>query len=268
MLVPRPTESSRNPDCPVPQDPRHARRPLEGSALDSTAGGVPVARVARGGPDWPCELGRVTPEPTQLFVRGTGLRERKPAVAIVGSRRATPLGRRLAHRLGFELADKGFLVVSGLARGIDSAALEGALAAGRSCAAGAFLGNGFPEVYPPEARDLAERMIASGGFVATEHPPGTPPRRHHFPFRNRLICGIARGLVVVEATLRSGSLTTVGWALDQGVEVMAFPGPAEGPHYEGCHQLIREGAALVTGAVDVLQVLGFPEEGWVGAPES
>ncbi|MGE3166430.1 MAG: DNA-processing protein DprA [Planctomycetota bacterium] len=215
--------------------------------------------LAPGDPAWPPLFQRVTPSPGVLYVRGTGLPLRKPVVAIVGSRRASPLGRRQAYRLGRELAALGFVVVSGLARGIDSAALEGALATGVAHGTGAFLGNGFPEVYPPEARDLAERIVSSGGFVATEYAPGSPPRKHHFPFRNRLISGIALGVVVVEAALRSGSLTTVGWALDQGCEVMAYPGPVEGPQYEGCHQLLREGAALVTGSLDVLRVLGFPD---------
>jgi len=159
----------------------------------------------------------------------------------------------VAFRLGRELAERGWCVVSGLARGIDRAALEGAVLAGGS--PWAVLGNGLPMIYPPEHRELAERLVAAGGALLSELPCDAPPRRDHFPRRNRLISGLSRGVVVVEATERSGSLITAGWALEQGREVLAVPGPAEGPGHQGCHRLIREGATLVTSAEEVLEAL-------------
>ena len=174
-------------------------------------------------------------------------------MAVVGSRRASAAGCSQAYRLGRDLAEAGVDVVSGLARGIDAAALEGAVAGG-GCP-GAVLGNGFPRIYPPENRALADRMEAAGGFLVSEFALGSPPRRYHFPRRNRLISALSSVVVVVEAALKSGSLITVGWALDQGKDVCAYPGPAESPENEGCHQLIREGATLVTGCADVLAAL-------------
>lgn len=197
---------------------------------------------------------RQIPEPPEhLYVCGELPVSLPPTVAVVGSRRASPLGRRQAHALGRALGEAGLVVVSGLARGIDRCALEGSLRGG-GCA-GAVLGNGLPDIYPAENTDLARRIIESGGFVASEFPPHSPPRREHFPQRNRLISGLALGVVVVEATTRSGSLITARWALRQGRDVFAFPGPVEGPHYEGCHRLIRAGALLVTGVRDVLEGL-------------
>ncbi|MCI0651571.1 MAG: DNA-processing protein DprA, partial [Planctomycetes bacterium] len=124
--------------------------------------------------------------------------------------------------------------------------------------AGAVLGNGLPEIYPPEHAALADRLAAAGGFLLTEYPPHTPPLRRHFPARNRLISALAQAVVVVQAGLRSGSLITVGWALEQGRDVFVYPGPTDGPHYTGCHKLIREGATLVTCAADLLESLAAP----------
>ena len=203
--------------------------------------------------DYPPALSHVPRPPELLYLQGRLEPCTAPTVAVVGSRRASPLGLRQAYRLGRELAERGLTVVSGLARGIDAAALEGALAGGGR--PGAVLGNGLPRIYPAENRDLADRMVSAGGFVASEFPLDSPPRRHHFPRRNRLIAGLGAALVVVEAALASGSLISVGWALELGREVLAFPGPAEGPHYEGCHALIRDGAGLVTGADQVVEAL-------------
>lgn len=227
------------------QSPEAARQELEecqrlGIELDSATDGA----------GWP----GVAPPPALLYRKGPRLLpSSRPRIAVVGSRNASPLGRRQAYRLGAELSESGCLVVSGLARGIDSFALEGAVASG--CGAGAVLGNGLPGIYPQSSSALASRMLEAGGFLLTEYPLGAPPRRHHFPRRNRLISGLAQAVVVVEATLKSGSLITVDWALRQGREVLVFPGPVEGPHYEGCHRLLREGAHLVTCAEDVLEIL-------------
>ena len=228
--------------------PRKAQRPTgeRRFAVSESPQTIPLAHL-------PLSLTNVEPPPKCLFVCGSLPQEMPPAVAIVGSRRASALGRRQAHKLGRELAEHGLAVVSGLARGIDSCALEGCLQG--EGFAGAILGNGLPEIYPEQNTALAQRILSSGGFVASEFPEGAPPKKEHFPQRNRLISGLCLAVVVVEATVRSGSLITARWALQQGKDVLAFPGPTEGPQYEGCHQLLKEGAALVTGVGDVLNVL-------------
>lgn len=174
-------------------------------------------------------------------------------VAVVGSRRSTAIGRRRAFSLGRELAGLGIQVVSGLARGIDGAVLEGAIAGGGSPVA--ILGSGFPRIYPPEHEELAQRLRDVGGGLVTEYPFGAPPRAAHFPQRNRLISGLSAAVVVVEASLKSGSLITAGWAARQGRDVMVFPGPVEGSTHDGCHRLIQEGAALVTRTEDIVFAL-------------
>jgi DNA processing protein len=156
--------------------------------------------------------------------------------------------------MGEELARAGLVVVSGLARGIDAAAHEGAL---RSGTTGAVLGSGFDQIYPPEHLGLAARIRRSG-YILSEYPPGVKPLAFHFPERNRLISGLCQAVVVVEASQRSGSLITARLALEQGRDVMAVPGSVRSPLAQGCHRLIREGAALVESAQDVLDALGLP----------
>jgi DNA processing protein len=173
----------------------------------------------------------------------------------VGSRAATRDGLLLAAELASDLAKAGFVVVSGLARGIDSAAHAAALDAGGATIA--VLGTGADQVYPSEHRGLAERIAASGALVS-EFPPGTPPRAFHFPLRNRIISGLSRAVVVVEAPEKSGALITAREALDQGREVMAVPGRVGGGRNRGAHGLIRDGAKLVESAVDILQELQWP----------
>jgi DNA processing protein len=175
-------------------------------------------------------------------------------VAIVGSRAATSGGLEIAGQLAFDLARAGVVVVSGLARGCDAAAHRGALdAGGRTLAV---VGCGVDVIYPAEHRQLHARIAASG-MVAGELPPGVPPRRHHFPLRNRLISGLSRAVVVVEASERSGSLITAACALEQGREVMAVPGSVAGGRYGGSHALLRDGARLVQSAADILDELGW-----------
>ncbi|MFN0057360.1 MAG: DNA-processing protein DprA [Planctomycetota bacterium] len=192
--------------------------------------------------------------PRQLFVAGTAPEEAWTYIAVVGSRRASVDGLQNAFALGRDLAAAGFHVISGLALGIDGSALEGALSVGHTPPA-AILGNGLPEIYPPEHTGLAARLVEAGGFIATEQPPHSPPRRQNFPARNRLISGLSVAVVVVEASRRSGSLITANWALDQGREVLAFPGPATAPWSQGNLQLIKEGAVMVTDAAEVLGYL-------------
>jgi DNA processing protein len=177
-----------------------------------------------------------------------------PCVAVVGARAATLYGLDVARRLAGALASAGVVIVSGLARGIDAAAHEAALAAGGRTVA--LLACGPDLVYPPEHRRLAER-IAERGAVASELPPGAPPRKVHFPLRNRLISGLSRAVVVVEARARSGSLVTARHALDQGIEVLAVPGPVTAATSEGTNALLRDGAAPALSPADVLAAAGL-----------
>ena len=185
-----------------------------------------------------------------------------PAVAIVGARRATPYGIGVAETLAAGLAEAGFTVVSGLARGVDAAAHRAALAAGGRTVA--VLGSALDCLYPPEHRDLARRCAASGAVV-TEFPPGTKPLPHHFPRRNRIIAGLSLATVVVEAAERSGSLSTARHAADSNREVFAVPGPLGAPLSAGCNALLRSGAGLVTGVEDILEELGVPAPPAAGA---
>lgn len=177
----------------------------------------------------------------------------RPAVAIVGARRATPYGIGVAESLAEGLAEAGITVVSGLARGVDAAAHRAALRAGGRTLA--VLGAGHDRLYPPEHRNLA-REVAESGALVTEFPPDTRPLPHHFPRRNRIIAGLAAATVVVEAAERSGSLSTARHAADSNREVLAVPGPITSSLSAGCHALLRSGAALVTGVADLLEELG------------
>jgi DNA processing protein len=204
--------------------------------------------------DYPARLLAIYDPPPVLFVRGTTVRE-ETAVAVVGSRVASPLGRTSARVLARDLASAGVAVVSGLARGIDTAAHEGALAArGRTVAV---LGSGLDRLYPRENEQLAGRIASAGGAVVSEFPLGTSPLPGHFPRRNRIIAGWSSAVVVVEAAERSGALVTARAAADEGREVCAVPGHPSHPGARGTNQLIRDGAALVRDAGDVLAELGL-----------
>jgi DNA processing protein len=208
--------------------------------------------VGRADEAFPVHLRAISDAPARLWVRGAVRPEDALAVAVVGSRRATAHGLALAERLAGDLAARGVTIVSGLARGIDSAAHRGALEAGGRTIA--VLGCGVDVVYPPENRRLAAR-ITERGAVLSQFAPGMPALAHHFPIRNRLLAALALGVVVVEAAEASGSLITAGHAGDLGREVMAMPGPAGAPSSRGAHRLIRDGAALVEGWEDVVAVL-------------
>ncbi len=201
---------------------------------------------------YPPSLGFIDEPPVALYVRGSLAPEDAVAIAIVGSRRASPYGRAQARRLSRDLAGIGAVVVSGLARGIDAEAHRGALEAdGRTLA---ILGSGANVVYPPEHRSLRD-AIAKSGAVVTEFPLDAPPLAHHFPRRNRLVSGLSLGVIVVEAAVRSGSLVTVDWALSQGREVFAVPGPVDSPLSTGAHRLLREGATLAESVDDVARAV-------------
>ena len=177
----------------------------------------------------------------------------KPRVALVGTRSPTPYGLDQARRLAHGLARAGIVVVSGLARGIDEASHLAALEAGGQSIA--VLGSALDRVWP--AGPAAERMLAEG-LVLSEYAPGTPPRRHHFPLRNRLIAALSSAVVVIEAAQRSGSLITARWGLDLGREILAVPGRVDHPLARGTHQLLREGAGLIETTADVLAALEGP----------
>jgi len=203
-------------------------------------------------PDYPPPL-LATPEPPiLLFLEGRRAALATAGVAVVGSRRPTATGQALARRFAGELAAAGFPVVSGLAAGIDGAAHAGALAAGGPTLA--VVGNGLDRVYPRSHHGLA-RAVTERGLLLSEYPPGTPPARHHFPRRNRIIAGLVLGVLVVEAAPRSGSLITARLAAEAGREVFAVPGSVLNPLAQGCHALIRDGARLVEGIADLLEEL-------------
>jgi len=202
---------------------------------------------------YPPLLREIHDPPPVLFVRGDVALLREAQFAIVGSRRASPAAIRLAESLSGELARTGLHICSGLALGIDSAAHRGALAApGKTIAV---MATGIDQVYPRRHRELAQEIERSGCIV-TELPPGTPPLRHNFPVRNRIISGMSLGVLVVEAALPSGTLITAGTALEQGREVFALPWSALHGGGRGCLQLIRDGAKMVQGVEDVLEELG------------
>lgn len=212
-----------------------------------------VAAIPWGDPRYPPLLAAIPDPPLVLWVEGDPECLGRPAVAIVGSRGASPYGLEAAGRLAGELAGAGMTIVSGLARGVDSAAHRGALSAGGTTAA--VLGSGVDVIYPAEHAGLAAEA-AGRGAVLSEYPPGTPPLKQYFPARNRIISGLSLGVVVIEAAVRSGSLITANRALEQGRHVMAVPGNILSGRFRGSHGLLRDGAGIVDGAADVLAELG------------
>lgn len=201
---------------------------------------------------YPSLLAEIPAPPPVLYYRGEILETDRTAVAIVGTRRVTPYGREMAARLSADLARAGVTIVSGLARGVDGIAHSAALdAGGRTIAV---LGSGIDRIYPPEHRNLAQR-IAEQGAILSDYLPDTPPDGVNFPPRNRIISGLSLGVVVIEAPDRSGALITVDFAADQGRDVFAVPGPVNAPNSAGSNRIIREGARLVRSADDVLEDL-------------
>lgn len=208
----------------------------------------------------PSPLAAIPDPPSWLFCRGDATALAGPSVAVVGSRRCTRQGAETAFALARDLAAQGLHIVSGLAYGIDAAAHRGALAASGGSGAGvtlAVLGGGLRHIYPRAHERLAADIVTAGGALVTEHEADEPPRKHHFPARNRIVSGLCLGVVIVEASDKSGSLITARMALEQGREVMAVPSLISSPLSSGCHRLIREGAALVECADHVLEALGL-----------
>jgi DNA processing protein len=219
-------------------------------------------------PGFPQTLAALDPPPPLIWVRGRAELLDRPCVAIVGARVASAAGQRFARGLAAELGQSGHVVVSGLARGIDAAAHEGSMPTGTV----AVLGGGVDDIYPPEHAALYGRIVETG-CVVSENEPGRTAVARDFPRRNRIISGLSRAVVVVEAELRSGSLITARLAAEQGREVLAVPGSPLDPRAKGTNDLIRQGAALCEGAEDVLRALeglrGFREPehgGYAGGP--
>lgn len=206
------------------------------------------------GPDYPSLLAEIPDAPLMLYIRGRAELLHGAALAIVGSRNASVQGQANARAFARALSEAGLTIVSGLALGIDTAAHDGAL---HGCASTvAVIGTGADRIYPARNAALARR-IAEEGCLVSEYPLGTPPRPEHFPQRNRIISGLAAGVLVIEAAAGSGSLITARLATEQGRDVFALPGSIHAALSKGCHQLIREGAQLVETSVDVLQALSM-----------
>lgn len=218
--------------------------------------------VAWNSPAYPALLTQLRDAPIGLYVRGDPDVLCLPQLAMVGSRNPTPPGRDTAHEFAAHLAGCGLTITSGLANGIDTASHEGALAGGGTTVA--VCGTGLDIQYPRSNAALAD-AIAAHGALLSEFATGTPPIKHNFPRRNRIICGLALGTLVVEAAVRSGSLITARLAAEQGREVFAIPGSIHNPLARGCHQLIRQGAKLVETAQDILAELG-PLAGTLSEP--
>lgn len=207
--------------------------------------------LARGAPGYPAQLEDLTDPPPLLWALGRVELLSRPGVALVGARQASSLGLRMARALGHDLGRARQVVISGLARGIDTAAHEASLETGTI----AVMAGGIDKIYPVENRALAEQIMRQG-LLISEQPLGVTPQARHFPLRNRLISGLSQAVIVVEAAAKSGTLITARHALDQGRDVLAVPGHPFDPRASGCNMLLRDGAVLVRGARDVLEALG------------
>jgi DNA processing protein len=216
-------------------------------AAAARAGAMPIFTIE---PGYPAVLAVTDAPPPLLYVKGDADMLNRPVVAIVGSRQASAAGQKFARHLASELGAAGYVIASGLARGIDAAAHQAALNTGTV----AILAGGIDIVYPPEHADL-QRLIGEQGCLVTEQPPGFQPRGQDFPRRNRIISGLSLGVVVVEAARRSGSLVTARLAGEQGREVFAVPGHPLDPRAEGTNRLIKDGANIVTEAADIMLAL-------------
>lgn len=229
-------------------------KPIRIPSGDEMAAEIEAARqlgarcVAWGEPGYPALLGHADGAPPLLYALGNDEPLSRPIIGIVGARNASALGRQMARKLARDLVAAGFTIVSGLARGIDAAAHEESVEAGGV----AVLPGGIGNIYPEQHDELATRL-AERGLLVSEMPPSYQPRGRDFPRRNRIIAGMSLGVVVVEAAARSGSLITARQALEQNREVFAVPGSPLDPRAEGCNRLIKEGAAMVLSAEDVIE---------------
>ncbi|MDB5710927.1 MAG: processing protein DprA [Sphingomonas bacterium] len=243
--------------APVVADRSIAEREL------ATAAKLGARHLFLGDHDYPMLLAQLNDAPAAIMIRGDIALLARSVVAMVGARNASAAACRFARQLAAELVRERISVVSGLARGIDTAAHVGSLDGGTI----AVIAGGIDVVYPPENAALQER-IASEGLLIAEQPPGTEPRARHFPHRNRIIAGLALGTVVVEAAPKSGSLITARLAGEMGREVMAVPGSPLDPRAQGCNGLIRDGATLIQNAIDILETIRPIDARMVRAPSS
>ncbi len=209
-------------------------------------------------PDYLQMLLNIANTPQRLWYIGTLPTERIPTVAIVGTRKPTSYGQEIAHLLAYELASRGIVIVSGLAFGIDSIAHRGALEAGGKTLA--IVPGGLDHIYPSAHRKLAEEIIQNGGALITEYDLGSYTYPQNFIARNRIVSGVSDGLLVIEASAKSGTMHTASFALEQGKPVMAVPGNITSPTSEGCHNLLKAGARLITGTDDILDELGLTDD--------
>lgn len=237
----------------LPAGPARQALLAEAERIQEHLTAVGARLITRRDPDYPASLTDIPDPPAWLTVRGQHFSQPTgPCLAMVGTRKPTPYGKSVALRLARELSAAGVTVVSGLARGIDGAAHQGALAAGG--VTWAVLGTGVDQIYPHEHRALAHAILERGALLS-ELLPGTGPEAHNFPERNRIISGLCQAVLVVEAGEKSGTLITVDSATSQGREVLAIPGSITSAQSVGPHRLIKQGATLVTDAADILQAL-------------
>lgn len=249
-----------------------ARESLDDKSLDeadrilSDCERLGLRILTLGDGDYPDRLRQIDAPPTVLYIRGRVFPfDDEIAIGVVGSRQPSEYGKRMAGKLGLELARHGALVVSGIAQGLDSAAIRGALKGGGPAVS--VLGCGIDVVYPRENRFLYEDVAAVGALIS-EYPPGTGVRGEHFPARNRILSGLCLGVAAVECRLQSGTMSTVRWALDQGRDVFAVPGNADAVMSEGPNRLIQEGAGLVTGGWEIVREYADRFPGRVKRPEA
>lgn len=219
--------------------------------------------VTRMDAEYPAQLRTIVDAPPVLYVRGRVAQGDAQTIGIVGARNCSAYGTRMARRMAGVLSRAGVVVVSGLARGIDGAAHRGAVDAKARTVA--VLGSGVDVIYPPEHARLVDEMLAAGGSLISELRPGTAPKPQHFPARNRIISGMSGALLLVEAAAKSGAMSTVRHALEQGREVFTVPGQADSPLSAMPHALVRDGARLVTSAQDILQDMGWPGQAQAAA---
>ncbi len=239
----------------LPEAQRKERDPERDSLALERSG---IRLILRESKEYPPLLKETHDAPFGLYVLGTLPLCNDPALAVVGTRKATVEGKELAQRFAEELARKKIVVVSGLALGIDAAAHAGCLQAGGRTVA--VLGNGLDYFYPRSNERLAKKILEGGGAIISEYPPGASPLPYRFLERNRIVAGLSKGVLVIEAPDKSGSLVTARLALEENRDVFVVPGPVTHPSFKGSHQLIRSGAELVTRPEDILETFGMETE--------
>ena len=208
-----------------------------------------IEEISINSKEYPQNLKNIYDPPKKIYLIGNKDLLYQKGIAIVGARDATQYGKKIAYNLAKELSEQNIVIISGLAIGIDSYAHKGALEKGTI----AVLGSGIDNIYPKENLELAREIIKNKGCIISEYPFGTKPERLHFPQRNRIISGLSDGVVVIEASKKSGALITAEFALEQGKEVFAVPGDINKKQSEGTNQLIKDGAILLTSATDILE---------------